>query len=504
MLCFFIFPVLAFVASTVAWALWFRYSHFCKIVRKIPGPRPRFLVGNALECLGGGHVLRSQVHERWAFEYGEIFRIFIGTKVYVVISSPELVEIIVKNPKLLGKGADYNFLVPWLGLGLLTSSGDKWKSQRRLLTTAFHFRILEDFFDTFNEQSSILCEKISRLCKANGKIETHIDELISLCTLDVICETAMGCKVNAQTEETEYVKAFKSISPIILKRMMNPLYSFDFIFDRTALGKKYHQCLEVLHKLTNNVIKKKCQEVSCNSSCMINSEDFGIKNRRPLLDLLMESLRSGKMDGHDVRANVDTFTAAGNDTTAMALSWFLYCMASNQDCQEKVREELIQQFGETDRPCTRQDLPELKYLECCIKEALRLYPSAPAFLRPVHNDLQIGQYQIPKGCNLAVSIYALHHNPQVYANPFTFNPDRFTAEQSKGRHPYAYIPFSAGPRNCIGQQFAMAEETVLASSLLRWFRFDLSPTAPKPIPSMDITLNPVNGIHLLVSPLRVR
>lgn len=107
---------------------------------------------------------------------------------------------------------------------------------------------------------------------------------------------------------------------------------------------------------------------------------------------------------------------------------------------------------------------------------------------------------MPAGCTVGFLAYGLHRNPQVFPNPLVFDPDRFTPENSAGRHPYAYVPFSAGPRNCIGQRFALMEEKVVASLLLRRFKFSVPSKSEKPIPSNQIVLKSVNGINLIVSP----
>ena len=118
--------------------------------------------------------------------------------------------------------------------------------------------------------------------------------------------------------------------------------------------------------------------------------------------------------------------------------------------QEKVWNELNQVFGDSDRPCTLEDSNHLKYLEACIKESLRLYPSVPAIERYISEDIELGGYKIPSGASLSVHIFALHRHEGFFPDPLAFKPERFETEQSSGRHPFAFIPFSAGPRNCIG------------------------------------------------------
>lgn len=121
--------------------------------------------------------------------------------------------------------------------------------------------------------------------------------------------------------------------------------------------------------------------------------------------------------------------------------------------QKLVQEELDQVFGDSDRPCTLEDAGQLKYLECCIKESLRLYPPVPVIMRYIKEDTELGGYQIPAGVSISMNIFALHRNEEYFPDPLTFRPDRFLNEESIGRHPFAYIPFSAGPRNCIGIAF---------------------------------------------------
>ena len=144
------------------------------------------------------------------------------------------------------------------------------------------------------------------------------------------------------------------------------------------------------------------------------------------------------------------FNFKGHDTTASAMVWFLYCMATNLDQQELVQQELDKVFGNSDRPCTMEDATRLKHLELCIKESQRLYPPVPNIKRFIHEDFELDGYKIPAGTTISLHIYALHRKEESFPDPLAYKPERFLPEPSAERHNFAFVPFSAGPRNCIG------------------------------------------------------
>ena len=169
--------------------------------------------------------------------------------------------------------------------------------------------------------------------------------------------------------------------------------------------------------------------------------------------------------------------------------------------QNLVKEELQQVFGDSKRSCTMEDAAQLKYLESCIKEAQRLFPSVPVLERTIDEDIELDGYTLLAGTSIAIQIYALHRHPEYFPDPLVFKPERFHSPSDEvPRHPYAYIPFSAGPRNCIGQRFAILEEKVILSSLLRQFRFsyDEAKYGP-PIPIPDLTMKPFSVLKLRIT-----
>lgn len=177
-------------------------------------------------------------------------------------------------------------------------------------------------------------------------------------------------------------------------------------------------------------------------------------------------------------------------------------IASHPEVQEKLHEEIDRVFrGDTTRPCTMEDLEEMEYLECVIKEALRLCPSVPFIGREVQEDFtHVDGTKVYRGTTAAVFIYFLHRDPKQFPDPERFDPDRFLPENSKGRSPYAYVPFSAGSRNCIGQRFAQLEEKAILSWLLRRFRLKTNQSVEELHVSFQLILRSENPVLVQLEP----
>lgn len=190
----------------------------------------------------------------------------------------------------------------------------------------------------------------------------------------------------------------------------------------------------------------------------------------------------------------------GHDTTSAAISWTLFLIGADPVIQQKVIDELDEiMCGDRTRSPTMKELLDMKYLECCIKEALRLYPSVPLIARHIREEVKIDNYTIPVGTTAMIVTYMLHRNPEIYPKPEQFNPDRFLPENCKGRHPYAYIPFSAGPRNCIGQKFAILEEKAVISTVLRRFKIESVDRREDLTLLGELILRPKDGLRVRIT-----
>uniref|UniRef100_A0A182PYY9 Uncharacterized protein n=1 Tax=Anopheles epiroticus TaxID=199890 RepID=A0A182PYY9_9DIPT len=456
-----------------------RYRRLVRHINCIPGPATLPIIGNALLINADREELFNRIIASRKL-YGRrqgITRIWNGMTPYVLISQAQAVEKILSSTKNIEKGRDYEFLQPWLGTGLLTSPASKWQHRRKILTPTFHFRILSDFVEVFNKQAAVLA----------GKLATELDNAagfdcvryITLCSLDIICETAMGCPVYAQQQsDSEYVRAHEKIGEIMLNRLQKLWLHPDIVFRCTSQYREQQKCLDILHKFSYRMITERRSIIRAGHKPLDennNSETVAGRKQLAFLDLLIEASDEGRLlSDTDIREEVDTFILGGHDTTATAIAWTLFLLGTDPSVQERALGEIEHVMGDgpRDRYPTMRELNEMRYLEACIKEGLRLYPSIPIIGRRLTEDVRLAEHVLPAGTNAVIVVYQLHRDPAVFPNPDRFNPDHFLGDGQRPRHPFAYIPFSAGPRNCIGQKFGALEAKAVLVAVLRQYRVE--------------------------------
>ncbi|KAI6185701.1 hypothetical protein M3Y98_00052400 [Aphelenchoides besseyi] len=492
---------MAFALTIVFWAaitffiFWFwRHLQLRKSLAKLPSPRSFPIVGHALIVKPDIEAFVDQLMAM-ALLYPKSPRVCLFWNVFsplLMVYEARIAEKIFTNSAHLNKGQLYDMLKPWLGEGLLTSSAEPWKPRRKLLTPTFHYDILKNFVHIFNKQTDILIEQLERMCAENQNYIEDVGKPISLCALDIICESSMGQTVRAQSEsESEYVRAVLRINDIIQNRQRNPLVRPDILFNLFGEGKEHQWAINVLHSFSRRVIKERRQALE---------EDTCTPNERPaFLDLLLELERQGLLDEKSIQEEVDTFMFEGHDTTSTAATWAMHVLGCYPNVQQKVLDEIQRVCGDA-AEITLDHLSQLKYLECCLKEVLRLYPSVPMIVRRLGSKMQIGETEVPIGTEILINIYLIHRDPAYWKDPEVFDPDRFLPENANGRHAFAYIPFSAGSRNCIGQRFALMEEKIMVVGLVRAFLIESVRRRDEQACRTELILRPKGGVAVRLTP----
>ncbi|KAJ2950624.1 hypothetical protein O0L34_g8880 [Tuta absoluta] len=495
------------VPALILWYAYWRMSrrHMYELAEKLAGPKGYPLIGNALEFTGGSpDIFRRLIDMSNEYNTESVVRAWIGPRLIVFLYDPRDVELILSSHIHIDKADDYKFFKPWLGNGLLISTGQKWRSHRKLIAPTFHLNVLKSFIDLFNANSR---DVVNKLKKEAGEFDCH--DYMSECTVEILLETAMGVSKNTQDQSGfEYAMAVMKMCDILHLRHTKIWMRPDILFNLTQYAKNQTKLLDTIHGLTKKVIQKKkaefksgkkpivldsAAETSTPSDVKVTSveglsfgqaaglkddldvddNDVGQKKRLAFLDLLLESSQSGVViSDEEIKEQVDTIMFEGHDTTAAGSSFFLSMMGVHQDIQDKVIEELDQIFGDSDRPATFQDTLEMKYLERCLMETLRMYPPVPVIARHLNQDVKMPSNGkvVPAGATVVVATVKLHRRPDIYPNPNKFDPDNFLPERSANRHYYAFVPFSAGPRSCVGRKYAMLKLKIILSTILRNFR----------------------------------
>ncbi|XP_026333440.1 cytochrome P450 4C1-like [Hyposmocoma kahamanoa] len=462
----------------------------------VPGPPRRPIFGCVL-----GHMMMSprtlflKLRE-YAEKYEDRYVLKLFRRRVVYIYNPSDIEVVLSHSKNIDKARPYKFLIPWLGTGLLISTGSKWFTRRKILTPTFHFNILKNFATVIEEKSRNL---VSRLKQHQNEVDVF--SVISDFTLDTICETAMGIQLDHDKSKAtvEYKSAIHEIGRLIMERLTRFWLHNDFVYMMLPVGQQFNKALNKVLSFADNVIsERKKQKITGENSIAIDEDNFGKKRRVALLDLLLEVESKGEINLEGIREEVNTFMFEGHDTTATALTFGLMLIADHNEVQEQIYEECQRIFGDSDRIASMADLAEMKYLEAVLKETLRLYPSVPYMGRETTEDFMMGDIFVKRGSGIGIHSYDLHRREDLFPEPEKFKPERFLNDES--RHPYAYIPFSAGPRNCIGQRFAMQEMKCVLSEICRNFKLEPKQKGWRPQLVLNLVLRSIDPIYVKFVP----
>ncbi len=405
--------------------------------------------------------------------HGDVVYLPMGPMRVILVSDPDLVKRVLQDAtKIYVKGWVYRTLRGLFGDGLLTSEGEDWRRQRRLTQPAFHRASLEAIVRAMDECVGETLESLSASEKTGAPVDAF-DEMMKL-TLEIAARTLLGSSI----PEAEKRELSKHVSFVIQEADRQLLSSIPLpVGFPTPRNLRTKRAIREIDRVLFRVIEGRLREPA--------------DAHRDLLGLLMgardEETGQG-MSARQLRDEVMTFFVAGHETTANALSWLWILLSQHPEARRRVEREVAEEF--TGRPVTIETLMGLTWCQAVIQETLRLYPPAWVLPRDVVADDELGGFAVPKGSIVVVSPYVVHRHPRHWENPEGFDPERFLGPGGKERHKFSYFPFSGGPRQCIGSQFAMLEATLTLARVAERFRLDLVPTGATLEPRAQITLRP--------------
>ncbi|XP_070168059.1 cytochrome P450 4C1-like [Polyergus mexicanus] len=447
-------------------------------------------------------------------KYYPIFKLWIFFTYCVSIRHPDDLKTILSSTKRFEKSYLYNLFYPWLGTCLFTSTGAKWNARRKILTSAFHFNILNQFANMLIKEGNCMTKSLKDV---GGVVVKDLVLFISEHTLNATCKTTMGIslqKLCRNEFQQQYRNAVHDIIELIVYRAFRPWLYNDLLFSLSPQGRKQTKILKILHGFTEKVItERKLYHKRTNDRYLKNLENdketeidnvkiFGIKKKQlALLDLLIAASRDNLLTNLDVKEEIDTFLFGGHHITAMGITFGLLLLAEHKDVQERVRVEVDTVMRENGGKLTMTSLKNLSYLERCLKETLRLYPVASFILRNIEEDVKLHSYVVPAGTILYLDIFEAHRNPNFLSNPEVFDPDRFLPERMQNRHHYSYVPFSAGPKNCIGQRFGLQKLKAIIASLVHNFYLEPIDYLKDIQLRFDVIIHPSHPVHIKFIPI---
>ncbi|OLD81191.1 MAG: cytochrome P450 [Acidobacteria bacterium 13_1_20CM_58_21] len=405
-----------------------------------------------------------------AREYGDVAGLRVLNFKTVFINHPSLIEeVLVTNARKYSKGRVLRANRHVFGEGLLTSEGDFWLRQRRLAQPAFHRARVASYAATMVDYT----ERMVQGWRGGEERDAH-QEMMRL-TLEIVAKTLFDADVDRDAQEVG-----KSLELLL------------------EIGANFRRTIFVPHWLptpTNLRVRREVKQIEKILYRIIAERRASGRDAGDLLSMLLSAQDEdgSRMTDRQLRDETITLFLAGHETTASTLSWTWWLLARHPAVEAKLHAELDAVLG--DRAPTLDDLPKLRYTGHLITESLRLYPAAWGMARLVVEDHEIAGYAVTKGMGVAMAQWVVHRDPRWYDAPEEFRPDRWEDDLLKRLPRFAYFPFGGGPRQCIGNAFALMEAALILATIARKFRFLLVANHPV-VPLASITLRPRHGVRV--------
>ena len=418
---------------------------------------------------------------RCARQYGDVIRLMrpnsLTAPVYLLNHPDHIDYVLVDDNRNFIRGKDAHRLLGFLGDGLVTSEGEIWRRQRRLAQPAFHLARLDTYARVMGNYTQHMLSGWR-----SGEIHDVHQDMAHL-TLRIVAKALLGTDVANDAGAVR--AAFGAVMDHCSEQGGNLFLRLIPDSIPTPGNLRYRAALRRLNEVTARIISDR-------------RRDNGGEERDDLLSMLIHAKddEGNGLSDQQLHDEVLTVIGTGHETTAVSLSWSWYLLASHPEVEVKLIAELRDVLA--GRIPSVADLARLRYTTAVIKESMRLYPAAWGMAREVVEDCEIGGYDVPAGTQLYMSQWVTHRDPRYFENPEAFIPERWTDDFERWLPKYAYFPFGAGPRLCIGRPFAMMEATILLATIAQRFRLRVA-SGERVIPQPSITLRPKGGLRMVLT-----
>ncbi len=445
--------------------------------RRPPGPKGVPVFGSVLDLWKDPFELLTREGPR----HGDLVHFRFGPSVEsFVIANPEHAShVLLTNQRGYIKGRTYGGLRLTLGQGLVTSEFELWRKQRRVVQPMFRLERIASFAGGMTACTAEMLE--SWAGRESGAIDVHA-EMMRL-TLRIVGRTLFGTDVDAHTD------TIAACVPVVLQHAVRHNQSAVPLppWVPTPRNRRFLRALRTLDAIVFGMIDERRRRARD------QRDPAGALDLVGMLIGARDESGAPAMDDRQIRDEVVTMLGAGHETTATALSWLWTILSRHPDVERRLHTEVSRVLGS--RMPTLEDLPSLDYTERVILETLRLYPPVWCFDREAAADDELAGYPVPAGSVVAICPYLLHRHPDHWPNPEGFDPDRFLPEPVAARARCAFLPFGAGPRQCVGERFAMMEAKLVVAMVVQRYRLELEPHQTLAF-DPSVTLRPRDGVRV--------
>lgn len=448
-------------------------SRSSSTARLPPGPKGLPVVGMLLALRRDPIGVFADAAER----FGDVAYLKIASRHGFLITNPRDVRHVLQdNARNFHKSPLYDKLRISIGNGLLTSEDDFWLRQRRIAQPAFHRQRIDALAGVMAEAARDAATHWDAIAARQRPVDI-VEEMMAI-TRAVVLRALLGADLGP------FASRVDDAWTVMNEHIGESFWSLGLTDGLpTPRQRRFHRARAVLQGAVDYLIAERRRH-------RLESAD--------LLSMLMSARdeeTGDAMTDEQLRVEVTTFLLAGQETTSLALTWTWYLLSQHPDVQLRLETEIDAAVG--GRAPAFEDLPALPYARMVIDESMRLYPPAWGFSRQALADDELGGFRLPRGWLAFVIPYVLHRHPAYWEDPERFDPERFSAERVAARPKFVYIPFGAGPRQCIGNHFALLEAHLIVATLAQRFRLRLLPghrVEPRPL----ITLRPRFGMPMLI------
>ncbi|XP_059610231.1 cytochrome P450 4C1-like [Phlebotomus argentipes] len=402
--------------------------------------------------------------------------VFVGPlKMIVFIDDPEDLEILLSDPNAMAKPYMYKFFKN--DRGLVAAPVNIWRLHRKILSPSFGLNVIKTLIPIFNQKVQVM---VSNLAKQVEGANINILEHMYSCVLDLITTTLTDVDIDVQEgKNQDYLEAVKTASSVVATRVAKTIYHIDWIFNWSEMYRIQMKSLAKIHNFFDRIIKMKremfdevedAEEERREEQALLNNEEIEQKPKI-VINQLFRYWVKGQIGFRDVRGELDVMLYSASDTTTNLASYTLLMLAMHPEVQAKAIAELKEVFVNDNVSIDYNSVKQLQYLDMVIKETLRLYPVIPYIGREVSQDVKLKNLTVPAGTAVGIPILWINRNPKTWGpKAHLFNPDNFLPEKVAKRHPYQYLAFSGGPRNCIGMTYGLIAARTIVACVLMNFR----------------------------------